>query len=132
MDKLALVARVLLGLIFVVFGLNGFFNFLPPPEVNDAGGSFIGALVGTGYLMPLVKATEVVAGLMILTGKYLPLGLTILAPVTINILLFHVFLDTAGLPMAIAIIVFQLFLAWYYRDSFTGVLSPNAVTPTAS
>ena len=86
----------------------------------------IGALVATGYFMMVVKAVEVVSGLMILTGKYLPLGLILLAPVSVNILLLHVFLDTAGLPIAIFIIVAQLFLAYAYRDSFSGVLQANA------
>lgn len=119
-------ARVLLGLIFVVFGANGFFNFLPPPEMNASAGTLMGALVATGYFMMIVKAVEVIAGLMILTGKYLPLGLILLAPVSVHILLFHIFLDTAGLPMAIFIIAMQVFLAWAYRDSFSGVLQANA------
>jgi uncharacterized membrane protein YphA (DoxX/SURF4 family) len=86
----------------------------------------MGALVATGYLIMLVKLVEVVAGLMILTGRFLPLGLILLAPVSVNILLLHVFLDQGGLPMAIFIIVAQLFLAWAYRDSFSGVLQANA------
>jgi uncharacterized membrane protein YphA (DoxX/SURF4 family) len=118
-------ARVLLGLIFVVFGLNGFFMFIPTPEMADAAGSLMGALVATGYFMMLVKLVEVLAGLMILTGRFLPLGLILLAPVSVHILLFHVFLDPAGLPMAIFIIALQLFLAWAYRDSFSGVLQSN-------
>ena len=130
MDKIALVARVLLGLVFVIFGLNGFFHFIPNPEMNAAAGTFMGALAGTGYMMQVVKLVEVVSGLMILTGKFLPLGLTLLAPISINILLFHVFLDMAGLPMAIAIIILQVFLAWYYRDSFRGMLSPDPVPPS--
>lgn len=119
-------ARVLLGLIFVVFGLNGFFMFIPVPEMTEAAGSLMGALVATGYFMMLVKAVEVIAGLMILSGKFLPLGLILLAPVSVHILLLHVFLDTAGLPMAAFIIAAQLFLAWAYRDSFSGVLQANA------
>lgn len=119
-------ARVILGLIFVVFGLNGFFNFIPVPAHNEAMGDFMGALMATGYMMPVVKATEVLAGLMILTGKKLPLGLTLLAPISINILLVHLFLDQGGLPMAIVIVALQLFLAWAYRDSFRGMLATNA------
>lgn len=118
-------ARVLLGLIFVVFGLNGFFQFIQPPEMNEAAGTFMGALVGTGYFMVVVKLVEVVSGLMILTGRFVPLGLILLAPVSVNILLFHIFLDQAGLGMAIFIIVMQLFLAWAYRDSYSGVLQAN-------
>jgi uncharacterized membrane protein YphA (DoxX/SURF4 family) len=76
--------------------------------------------------MMVVKLVEVVSGLMILTGRFLPLGLILLAPVSVHILLFHVFLDRAGLPMAIFIIAAQLFLAWAYRDAFSGVLQANA------
>jgi len=120
-------ARLLLGLIFVVFGLHGFFSFsfIPAPEMNEAAGSFMGALVGTGYFMVVVKLVELVSGLMILTGRFLPLGLILLAPVSVNILLFHTFLDPAGLGMAIFIVVMQLFLAWAYRDSYSGVLQAN-------
>ncbi len=124
-------ARVLLGLIFVVFGLHGFFqfSFIPAPEMNEAAGSFMGALVGTGYFMIAVKLVELVSGLMILTGRFLPLGLILLAPVSVSILLFHTFLDQAGLGMAIFLVAMQLFLAWSYRDSFSGVLQANP-TPT--
>ena len=119
-------ARVLLGLIFTVFGLNGFFHFIPAPEMNEAAGALLGALVTTGYFMAVVKVVEVASGLMILTGRFLPLGLILLAPVSVNILLFHIFLDQSGLPMAIFIIAVQLFLAWAYRDSFSGVLQAGA------
>ncbi|MBW2718360.1 MAG: DoxX family protein [Deltaproteobacteria bacterium] len=120
-------ARVLLGLIFTVFGLHGFFHFsfIPMPEMSEAGGTFMGVLMGTGYFMIVVKVVEVLAGLMILTGRFLPLGLILLAPVTVNILLFHIFLDPAGMGMAIFIIAMQLFLAWSYRDSYSGVLQAN-------
>jgi len=120
-------ARVLLGLIFLVFGLHGFFHFsfIPAPEMNEAAGSFMGALVGTGYFMIVVKLVEVTSGLMILTGRFLPLGLILLAPVSVNILLFHSFLEPSGLGMAIFIVVMQLFLAWTYRDSYSGVLQAN-------
>lgn len=120
-------ARVLLGLIFFVFGLHGFFqfSFISTPEMSEAGGSFMGALMGTGYFMKVVKAVEVTAGLMILTGRFLPLGLILLAPVTVNILLFHSFLDPAGVGMAIFIVAMQLFLAWSYRDAYSGILQAN-------
>ena len=124
-------ARVILGLIFVVFGLNGFFGFIEPPESNEAMTTFMTGLFGTGYFMQVVKAVEVISGLMILLGRWLPLGLILLAPVSVHILAAHVFLDTAGLPMAIVIIVLQLFLAYAYRDAYSGILDANA-RPTGS
>ena len=119
-------ARVVLGLIFVVYGLNGFFRFIPTPEMNEEAAAFMGALAATGYFMIVEKAVEVVAGFMILTGRFLPLGLILLAPISVNILLFHLFLDPGGLPVAILVVVLQGFLAWAYRDSFRGVLRADA------
>ena len=126
MQKAVLGARLLLGLIFTVFGLNGFLNFLPPPEVNEGAGAFLGALAATGYMFPLIKATEVVGGVLLLANRCVPFALTILAPVVVNIALFHIVLDTAGLPVALAVLVLEIFLAWGYRDSFKGVLASKA------
>lgn len=122
-QKLPIVARVLLGLIFVVMGLNGFFGFLPMPPMPVAAGEFMGALAATGYMMPLIKITEVVGGLMLLSGRYVPLGLTLLAPGIVNIVLFHVFLAPASLPLAILILALEIYLAYSYRDVFRPVLS---------
>ncbi len=124
-------ARILLGLTFTVFGLHGFFqfSFIPTPEMSEVGGSFMGTLMGTGYFMTVVKLVEVTSGLMILTGRFLPLGLILLAPVSVNILLFHSFLEPAGVGMAIFIVAMQLFLAWSYRDSYSGLLQASP-TPT--
>lgn len=130
MQKVVLVARLLLGLIFTVFGLNGFFNFLPPPEVNEAGGAFLGALAATGYMFPVIKLVETVGGILLLAGVFVPLALVLLAPIVVNIVLFHVVLDTAGLPIAILVLVLEVFLAWGYRGSFRGVLAMKA-QPTA-
>ena len=126
MDKATLGIRLLLGLIFTVFGLNGFFNFLPPPEVNEGAGAFLGALAATGYMFPAIKLVEVVGGVLLLANFMVPFALTILAPIVVNIALFHIVLDTAGLPVALAVLVFEIFLAWAYRGSFRGVLAAKA------
>ena len=126
MNRLVLVARILLGLIFTVFGLNFYFNFLPPPELNAEAGAFFGALLETGYMMDIVKLVEVVGGVMLLAGVWVPLALVILFPIVLNIFLFHTVLDLAGLPIAIFVMVLELFLAWAYRDSFKGLLARNA------
>lgn len=128
--KLPLIGRILLGLIFFVFGLNGFLNFIPQPPPPPAAGAFFGAIIATGYLWPLIKGTEVVAGLMLLSGRGVPLALTLLAPIIVNILFFHTVLAPAGAPMAIVITALNVALAYAYRDSFRGVLNFNA-KPTA-
>lgn len=128
-------ARVALGLLFVVFGVNGFIPVIDPPPMEAPAKSLIGALVATGYFMPLVKGIEIVSGLMILSGRLVPLGLVLLAPVSVSIFFLHLFLNPPGLPSAAVILVVQLFLAWAYRDSFAGVFDvnskPRATTPTA-
>lgn len=126
MNKLCLIARILLGLIFFVFGLNGFLGFLPQPELPEPASAFFGALFATGYFIPLLKGTEVVCGLLLLIGRFVPLALTILAPVVLNIVLFHVVLAPSGSAVGIVCLILGIFLAWCYRDSFRGVLAANA------
>ncbi|MFQ5349383.1 MAG: acyltransferase, partial [Thermoanaerobaculia bacterium] len=74
--KMTLVARILFGLAFTVFGINGFLNFLPPPEPSAEGGAFLGALMATGYFFPFLKIVETVCGVLILIGRWVPLALT--------------------------------------------------------
>ena len=127
MDKLCLIARILLGLIFFVFGLNGFFHFIPMPEEQpQAVMEFFGGLTAAGYFLPFLKLTETVCGLLLLINRFVPLALTILAPVVLNIVLFHVFLDPAGGVVGYLSLVLGLFLAWCYRDSYRGVLASKA------
>jgi uncharacterized membrane protein YphA (DoxX/SURF4 family) len=121
------VARILLGLAFAVFGLNGFLNFIPPPR--DPGPeeamAFASAMMATGYLMPLVKGTELVAGLLLLSNRFVPLALVLLAPVIVNIVAFHVFLAPATSGMAFVILALEVFLIWSYRSAFRPLLTPR-------
>jgi uncharacterized membrane protein YphA (DoxX/SURF4 family) len=113
-------ARVALGLLFVVFGLNGFFNFLPPPSgpVPQGAMEFAGALMKTGYMFPLIKGTEVLAGALLLTNLWVPLALILLAPVLVNIVAFHAFLVPDGTGLALALVAIELILAWTHRKAF--------------
>ena len=117
------IGRVVLGLIFTVFGLNGFLHFLPMPPVPEAAGSFLGALGATGYMFPLIKLTEVAGGLMLLSGRYVPLALTLLAPLIVNIVAFHLVLAPGGSGLALFVLGLELLLAWAHRDAFRGVLA---------
>ncbi len=118
--------RILLGLIFFVFGLNGFLGFLPQPEVPEAAGAFLGGLAAAGYMFPLIKGTEVVAGALLLGNRFVPLALVVLAPVVVNIVLFHAVLAPAGMVLPIVVLALELYLAWSYRDAVRGVLSAKA------
>ena len=124
MKVTTIIARVLLGLVFTVFGLNIFLMFLPmPPQKPSLATDFSKALM-EGHYMYVVGFLQVAGGLLLLIGRYVPLGLTLLGPVIVNILLFHTLLETNGLPMAILVSVLALFLLWRYRTNFAGLVKP--------
>ena len=124
-----LVARILLGLAFVVFGLNGFLNFIPaPPPPEGPAGDFVKALFGTGYLK-VVMALQLVGGVLVLSGRFLPLGLLLLGPVIVNILLFHVFMEPKGLLIAIVVSALALFLLARHWSVFRAIFRPYYPQP---
>ena len=123
MQRVTVYARVILGLIFIVFSSNYLLDFIKIPEPTPEGAAFLGALAATGYMLPTIKLVEFVSGLMLVTGLWTPLGLALLAPIIVNIFLYHVFLDTGGLPLAIVILVLELFLAFAYKDEFKEMLA---------
>lgn len=118
-------ARILLGLIFAVFGTCGLLNLLPPPPPTLPAGAvaFGTALFKTGYLFQLVKGTEVVVGLLLLANRFVPLALTVLTPVVVNIIAFHAFLNPSGLAVPLLALVLHVYLAWGYRNAFRLVLA---------
>lgn len=119
-----IIVRVLLGLMFAVFGSNAFLHFIPMPPMEGEAGAFIGALIKSGYIYP-IAVLEVLGGLLLLLGgRFVALGLTLLGPVIVNIVLYHIFLDTQGLPMAACISLFALFLLWVYRSKFPAIFQP--------
>ncbi len=116
-----------MGLIFFVFGLNGFFNFLPPPKTLPAGAlAFLGALVGTGYMMRLVSGTQVIVGVLLLSNRFVPPALALIAPVIVNIICLHVFLQPSGIGPGIVVLVLEIYLAWTYRSAFRPMLAVRA------
>jgi hypothetical protein len=116
------VARFGLGAAFFTFGLNGFLHFIPMPPPPPAAGGFLGAMVATGYLLPLVKGTEVLSSLLLLSNRYVPLALSLLAPVLVNIVAFHLFLAPAGLALPFVLLAAELYLAWSYRAVYAPML----------
>jgi putative oxidoreductase len=119
-----IIARVLLGLVFAVFGSNAFLHFIPMPEMLGLPGQFIGALFSSGYIYA-IAGLQVVGGLLLLIGaRFVPLGLTVLGPVIVNIMLYHIFLDQSGLAMACVISILALFLLWVYRYKFPAIFQP--------
>jgi uncharacterized membrane protein YphA (DoxX/SURF4 family) len=113
------VARVLMGLVFLVTGLNGFLRFLPEPATMPEGAAaFAGALMQTRYMFPLIMATQLVVGVLLLVNRFVPLALVLIAPVIVNIIGFHVFLAPAGIGPGILVLVLEIYLVWEYRSAY--------------
>jgi putative oxidoreductase len=123
MKIIEIIARVLLGLVFVVFGSNAFLHFIHAPPMTGLAGDFINAMVATGYVK-VVGFCQVAGGLILLMGRFVPLGLTLLGPVIVNILCFHIFLNHQGWQLAAVVAALALFLLWRHRANFAGLLKP--------
>src|SRR5271163_3640504 len=115
-----LVSRILLGLIFLVFGLNGFLNFMPSPPIPGAAGQFLGLLVSSHYVL-VVSLLEVVSAVLLLSGQFIPLGLVLLGPVLFNILLFHICFMPAGLPPGVVATALWFVVFFGVRKAFAGI-----------
>ncbi|ATC65674.1 DoxX family protein [Nibricoccus aquaticus] len=126
---LPVIARILLGLPLVIFGLNGFLNFIPPPPepLPEKAMAFAGALMESGYMMPLIGATMLVSGVLLVLGRFVPLALVLMAPFFVNSVLFHLFLERSGLPMALLFAALELYLAWVYRKAYLPLFVARAV-----
>jgi uncharacterized membrane protein YphA (DoxX/SURF4 family) len=117
-----IIVRSLLGLVFVVFGSNVFLHFITMPPMSGPAGDFMTAMFSTGYLY-VVGACQVIGGLILLSGRFTPLGLTLLGPVIVNILCFHIFMNHQGLPLALVVAALALFLLWRNKSAFAGILA---------
>jgi len=126
-QKSVIAARILLGLPFVVFGLNGFLHFIPMGAMNERAMDIMMAYVRTGYFLPFLAASQVIGGLMLLSGFFVPLGLLILAPIIANIVLFHLFLTPGPkeLILPAVLVALGLFLAKKYSAVFAPILKPR-------
>ena len=123
MKNLPMISRVLLGLVFVLFGLNGFFNFIPLEAPQGEAGAFLGALATTGYMFPLIKIVEIVAGIFLLTNRRVTLATLMLAPIVVNILAFHIFLDNSGMLMACAVAALEGYMLYENRETLKQLLN---------
>ena len=121
MKILTLIVRLLLGLIFLVFGLNGFLNFLSMgPMPTGLAGQFVGALFLSHYFW-VVAALQIAGGALLLVNRFVPLGLVLLGPVIVNIVLYHVFLNLTGVALAIVVVVLWLIVFYGHRQYFSGL-----------
>jgi putative oxidoreductase len=126
MKVLTVIARILLGLIFLFFGSNGLLHFLPmPPLPQGVAGEYLHSFFASGYVY-VISGFQVLGGLLLLIGRFVPFGLTILAAIIVNIWAFHLLMapELAGLVPAFVVSFLELFLLWRYRDAFAGIVRP--------
>jgi putative oxidoreductase len=122
-----LIARVLLGLLFLVFGLNGFLNFIPSPPPSGLAGQFIGAMFTSHYLN-VVFALQIIAGALLLANRFVPAALTILAPLLVNIALFHAFMAPVGYAPAVIAIALWAVVFVRERAAFRPLLAAKSAS----
>ncbi len=129
---LTVALRSLLGLIFVVAPLSSALHLVPEPQLPPGGAAFVDALAQTGYMLPLLWATEITAGTLLLSGWMVPFGLVLLAPVVVNIVAFHIFLAPTGVGPAVLVTALELFLTWQHRGAFSRLFGPSAGSDAAN
>src|SRR5215475_9991322 len=121
------IVRILLGLMLLVFGLNGFLNFMPQPkDMPQEIMTVVGALMKAGY-MTVVSGAEVLIAVLLLTNRFVPLALTLLAPIIVGILTFHIFIAPATIVPGVIVTVMELYLAWAYRGAFRPMLRAKTI-----
>jgi putative oxidoreductase len=124
MKVVTVIARIVLGLIFVVFGSNAFLHFIPMgPPPHGLAGEYLHVFIASGHVY-VIGALQTIIGILLLIGRFVPLSLTILAAIIFNIWLFHILVASANFEPAIVVTILELFLVWRYRDAFRGIFSP--------
>jgi putative oxidoreductase len=123
----SVIARFLLGLIFLVFALNGFFHFLSMPDPTGVAGQFMGALF-VSHLLIVIFVIQLIGAVLLLVNRYVPLALTLLAPVIVNILLFHLLMAPSGIPLAIIVTVLWVLVFLDVHSAFSGLLQQRVPT----
>ncbi|MDB4922483.1 DoxX family membrane protein [Mucilaginibacter sp.] len=117
-----LISRILLGFIYLVFGLDFFLHFIPyQPLHTGKAGAFIAGLKGTGYFYPMLKIVQIIGGISLIINRYVPFFAVVLFPVSLNVLLFHTFLVPSGWLMGVTLIVPNLLLGYAYRKYYSGM-----------
>jgi putative oxidoreductase len=122
MKIIATIARVLLGLVFLVFGLNGFLHFMPMQPPPGLAGQYLGVMFVSHYLVA-VFVLQLAGAIPLLLNRFVPLGLVILGPLIVNILLFHALMEPQGLPIALVVLVLWLIVFYSVRRAFAGIFS---------
>ena len=123
MNKVTLIIRLVFGVMLVIFGSNKFIGFLPEPEITGAAATYLGGLAASGFTFKVIGLIEVLVGIALLANKYVPLALILMAPISVNIFLYHVLLDLPNSPVGIAVFAFNLILLFTHKKSYDTLLS---------
>lgn len=124
--KLVTAARIIFGLAFVIFGLNGFLSFMPNPTPSQEMGSLLGAFAKTGYFFPMIKAIELVSGILLLLNLLVPFAVILIVPILIGITSIHLFLNPQGLPIMFVLHVLHGILVYGYWNNFKAIFTNKA------
>lgn len=116
-----IVVRVLVGLLFVLASVSVLLDLVPKPELTGAVKTFNKGLEAAPYFIWVLKITELLCGIAFVVGRFVPLAIVVIAPIIVQIFLFHLFLDLSGLPVAVFLLLSNLFLAFAYRRSFASL-----------
>ena len=119
------IVRTLMGLLFIFSSVTYLTGLIQPPPMEGPIKEFNEGLAASGYFMPLLKITELICGILLLSGRFVPLALVILAPIVVNIFFVHLTIAREGLPIAVIVVSMELFLAYYYRDAFAPLFKPT-------
>ncbi len=123
MKIVAIIVRVLMGLLFLFASISVLFNLVQQPELTGKTKIFMDGVNASGYLLTLIKVTELLCGIAFVTGRFVPLASVVIAPVIINILLFHIFVDTSGLIVGVLLTAGNIFLAYANWEKYKPLLS---------
>lgn len=113
-----IVVRSLMGLLFLFASITFLFGLITPPPLTGAMKTFTEGMAASGYMLPTVKVLELLCGLAFVTGRFVPLATVLIAPIIVNIVGVHVFIDTKGLPIAIFLVLANSFVAWHHRENY--------------
>ena len=119
------IVRTLMGLLFIFSSVTYLTGLIQPPPMEGPIKEFNDGLAASGYFMPLLKITELICGILPLSGRFVPLALVVLAPIVVNIFFVHLTIAREGLPIAVIVVAMELFLAYYYRDAFAPLFKPT-------
>jgi putative oxidoreductase len=123
MKIIVIVTRVVLGLLFMVSAVSYFFNLMPAQPMGEKAQLFVTGLMASGYLMPVVKVIETVCAISFLSNRFIPIATVIIFPITVNIVLFHIFMAPTGILIPLLILGGNIFLAYVYRKNYDLLLS---------